>query len=54
MNRWLETGGKTLWDEWVKKMEKAGIKGPARYSIQPLNFYGMIHEADCGTLKSGF
>jgi len=26
MNRWLETGGKPLWDEWVKKMEKEGYK----------------------------
>jgi TRAP-type transport system periplasmic protein len=26
MNRWLETGGKPIWDVWVKKMEKEGYK----------------------------
>lgn len=25
-NRWLETGGKPIWNEWVKKMEGQGYK----------------------------
>lgn len=25
-NRWLETGGKPIWNEWVKKMESKGYK----------------------------
>ena len=28
-NRWLEIGGKPIWNDWVKKMEKEGY-GNAR------------------------